>query len=207
MFNRWLTQVTEQHDVFLFLLDYHWLSLPPPLVALVATANQGNARWVFIAACVDNFILTLFHPRVNRLVLRSPIVFAVDLFIIAAFIMLTGGVASPYYLYAPSPLLTAAFFFQMRGALVTATALTIFYSAALLSNAPVDLVSALTQISSFFLIAILFGYSSILIERIRRDRADQQQNTKQHKQFDFHSRFLLNFDFTSTVSRCSVNKL
>ncbi len=172
MFKQWLTRAAEEHDVFLFLLGYRWLSLLPPLVALLASPDHGLAHLVFLSACADNLLLTLLYPRVNRLVLRAPAVFGVDLIVVAAFVALTSGTSSPYYLYALSPLLAAAFFFQMRGALTTATVFTLVYSAALgWSGATVDLIHLLTQVSSFFLIAILFGYSSILVERIRRDRA------------------------------------
>lgn len=172
MFKRWLTRAAEEHDVFLFLLGYRWLSLLPPLVALGVTPDQEPARLVFLAACADNLFLTLFHPRVNRLVRLAPAAFGIDLIIVATFIVLTGGTTSPYYLYALSPLLAAAFFFQMRGALITASVFTLIYAVAIgLSRLSVDLIHALTQISSFFLIAILFGYSSILVERIRRERA------------------------------------
>ena len=172
MFKQWLTRAAEEHDVFIFLLGYRWLSLLPPLAALLASADPEPARLVFLSACADNLLLTLLHPRVNRLVLRAPVVFCVDLIVVAVFIALTGGTSSPYYLYALSPLLAAAFFFQMRGALTTATAFTIVYAAVLgWSGAAVDWIHLLTQVSSFFLIAILFGYPSILVERIRRDRA------------------------------------
>jgi signal transduction histidine kinase len=172
MVKQWLTRAAEEHDVFLFLLGYRWLSLLPPLVALVVSPSQELARLVFLGACADNLLLTLLHPRVNRLVLRAPVVFGIDLIVVATFVGLTGGISSPYYLYALSPLLAAAFFFQMRGALTTASAFTLVYAVALgWSGAVIDVIHLLTQISSFFLIAILFGYSSILVERIRRDRA------------------------------------
>ncbi|MBI5301022.1 MAG: GAF domain-containing protein [Chloroflexi bacterium] len=173
MLKRWLKRTADEQTVFLFLLSYRWLSLLPPLLALgLATETDPNIHWVFLAAFVDNFFLTVFYPRVNRLVTHFPIVFGIDLVIVAVFIALTGNVSSLYYLYALSPLLAAAFFFQMRGALLTASALTIFYGLTALPNfSPADLLRVLTQIISFYLIAMLFGYASILMNHIREDRA------------------------------------
>ncbi|MDE3091877.1 MAG: GAF domain-containing protein, partial [Chloroflexota bacterium] len=144
---------------------------------VLAPGQNADAWRVFHAALADNLLLTLLYPRVNRLVLRFPLALGIDLSVVTAFIALTGGTASPYYLYALSPLLAAAFFFQMRGGLATASVFTAFYVAALaVSAAPIDLLHALTQIVSLFLIAILFGYSAILVERIRKDRALLAQN-------------------------------
>jgi signal transduction histidine kinase len=171
MLKNWLTRAIEEHDVFLFLLGYRWLSLLPPLLALVLTrASDASPVLAFLAALADNAFLTIFHPRVNRMIVQLPALFAIDLIVVAALFALSGGTASPYYLYALSPLLGAAFFFQMRGALITASALTALYVAAI-STAPVDLLYALTHVLSFFLIAVLFGYASILVRRIHRDRA------------------------------------
>jgi signal transduction histidine kinase len=171
-------RATEEHDIFLFLLGYRWLSLLPVGLALwLVPAPVGNDALVLLIALADNLLLTVFHPRINRLVRQIPIVLGIDLLLVAIFISLTGGTASPYYLYALCPLLAAAFFFQLRGGVTTAFALTLFYTLVLTANsASIDLQRALTQIISFFLIAILFGYASILVERIRRDRTLLAQN-------------------------------
>lgn len=177
MLNRWLTRAGEEHDVFLFLLGYRWLCLLPVALALWLAPAGNNAAFILGLALADNLLLTVFHPRINRLVRHFPIALGIDLLLVALFIALTGGAASPYYLYALCPLFAAAFFFQLRGGLAVAAVLTVFYVAALIASpAPIDLLRALTQIISFFLSAILFGYASILVERIRRDHALLAQN-------------------------------
>ncbi len=168
-----LARATEERHIFNYLLGYRWLSLLPPFLALfLAPAPDVLLQRVLFVAVVDNLVLTLFHPRVNRWVKRRPVTLAVDLATVALFVALSGGTASLFFLYALSPLLAAAFFFRLRGALAAASTLTLFYAAALaVTAAPVDLLHALAQIISFFLIAILFGYSAILVASARRDRA------------------------------------
>ncbi len=178
MVRGWVTRATREQNVFLFLLGYAWLSLLPPALALLLTPPPDSIPWlVFGAAVLHNALLTGFHPRLNRLVLHQPLSFGFDLILAATFIAMTGGAHSPYYLFALSPILAAAFFFQMRGGLMVAGAFTLVYLLALagavtLTHVPLDLMLALMQILSFFLIAILFGYPSVLLNRIQRASAD-----------------------------------
>ncbi len=171
MLDRWLAG-TEDRYVFFYLLGYRWLSLLPPTLALVlARVRDPLLERVLIAALADNLLLTIFYPRINRWVVRLPLFLGVDLVVVSFFVAFTGGTSSLFYLYALSPLLAAAFFLRMRGAMLAAIALAALYLLALsLVAAPVAFLNVLSQIISFFLIAILFGYSAILIERIRRDR-------------------------------------
>ncbi len=177
MFRNWLTRAVEGHSVLLFLIGYRWLALLPPLLSLFFAPATDSNRLIFLAAFADNLFLTALHPLVNRLVTRVPFVFATDLLFVTLLLALTGGSGSPYYLLALSPLLASAFFFQMRGALITASVFTFFYLGALVARvAAFDALQTVTQIASFYLIAILLGYSSILFERIQRDRALLAQN-------------------------------
>ncbi|MCA9991595.1 MAG: hypothetical protein KDE29_11400, partial [Anaerolineales bacterium] len=59
-----------------------------------------------------------------------PWLLLVDLLLVAGFMALTGGWRSPYYLYALNPLLAAAFFFRLRGALLATTTFLPLYGAA-----------------------------------------------------------------------------
>ena len=173
MLKKWRARAADERNIFFYLLGYRWLSLLPPFLALILSSRQDDFFLpIFLAALGDNLFLTLFHPQVNRWVLRFPAILAIDLAIVAIFLALTGGTASPFYLYALSPLLAAAFFLRLRGALIAASIFTIFYALALnLTTTSFELLQLVTQIVSFFLIAILFGYSAILIEQSRRNRA------------------------------------
>lgn len=169
----WFNRVTGENGVFLFLLGYSWLSLLPPALSLALNpAPLSFAPVVFAAAVIHNLLISIFHPRLNRLVQSHPTSFGVDLLIAAAFVAATGGTQSPYYLFALGPILAAAFFFRMRGGLVAAGVFTAFYLAAIeaslvIGQQPVQIMQALTQTASFFLIAVLFGYPSVLLTRIQ----------------------------------------
>ncbi len=171
-------QTTEEEQLFFYLLGYRWISLLPPFLALLLTSGQEvYLQVVFLAAIVDNLFLTLLHPRVNRLVIRLPWILAIDLLTVAMFLAFTGGVASLFYLYALSPLLAAALFLRMRGALVAASFLSAGYAAALiLAGVALDPLHVLSQVISFFVIAIVFGYAANLIERIRQERTRLAQS-------------------------------
>ena len=177
MLKQWRTRAVEEHDVLLFLIGYRWLALLPPLLSLFLSPSTDTNRGILLLAFADNLFLSIFHPRVNRVVTRVPLSFAFDLVLVAILLTLTGGSSSPYYLFALSPVLASAFFFQLRGAILTASTFTVFYLAALVIHLPAfDVLSALEQVISFYLIAVLFGYASILVARNRAARALLAQN-------------------------------
>ncbi len=173
MLRAWLGHLQRDENVFLFLLGYRWLSLAPPLLALWLEPRQNPmALGIFAAAIGNNLILTAFYPRLNRLVVQHPLSLSLDLLTVAALIGLSGGAHSPYYLFALSPILAAAFFFQMRGGLIAACAMAVLYLAAIIAaqvmgGIAIDSLAALTQVVSFLLIAGAFGYTSILLKRLR----------------------------------------
>jgi signal transduction histidine kinase len=173
MIKAWFARATRENGVFLFLLGYSWLSLLPPALALMLNpAANSIPLFVFAVAVLHNVLLSAFYPRLNRLVLQRPISFGMDLLLAAVFIAWTGGTHSPYYLFALGPILAGAFFFQMRGGLIAASTFVVLYlsslgAAASLTHESVDILAALTQIVGFMLIAILFGYPSVLLDRIQ----------------------------------------
>ncbi len=173
MLKEWRARAADEHYILFFLLGYRWLSLLPPFLALLL-APRDNALLlpVFLFALADNLFLSLLHPRVNQWLIRLPALIGIDIVLVALFLSLTGGDTSLFYLYALSPVLAAALFFRMRGALAATCGLALTYALLLgLLAVPLDVLHALTQFISFFLIAVLFGYSAILIEHIRNDRA------------------------------------
>lgn len=168
-----LTRWVREENVFLFILGYRWLSLLPPALALVLTSPFNLAHGAaFAFAVLDTLALNIFYPRLNRLVQTVPLSFGLDLLVAAGLIALTGGTQSPYYLFALSPILAAAYFFHLRGGVIAASAFVLLYLAALgissgVWNAPPNAVGAISQLAGFFLIAALFGYLSILLTRVR----------------------------------------
>jgi hypothetical protein len=127
--NECLIHATRDECIDLLLLGARWISLIPPVLALVLhTASikpsaspealpspETVSRFVFAVALLANVLVHIFYGRLRRLVARRPAVLGIDMALAAAFISLTGGVSSPYYLYALNPLLAAAFLFHIAG--------------------------------------------------------------------------------------------
>ena len=162
--------------VFPFLVAYRWAALFPALIAL----NYGNEQaivsaWiVFGVAILANAVISLFNRRLNQIVIDHPFVMGVDLLFSASLVAVNGGFHSPYYLYALSPLLAGAFFFQARGALLASIIFTPLY---LLSNYfyPIqtsDNIILMTQLAGIWLFPILFAYPSTLLKDINRAREE-----------------------------------
>ncbi|MCS6843424.1 MAG: sensor histidine kinase, partial [Caldilineales bacterium] len=120
--------------------------------------------------------ITLRYRALNRRLQAAPWLLVVDLALSAAAIALTGGVASPFYFHALSPILAAAFFFGIRGGIAAALAFTPMYLAAIFllrsaraepASSSLDLFLALTQIFTVYVIGLLFGYPAQLLARLR----------------------------------------
>src|SRR3989304_3839170 len=106
--------------VFGLLVLFRWLSLLPPLFVLLSADPTAHTALALAAAALSNAIVTLIPVRLNRLIRQWPPALGVDLAFCAGMLALTGGWRSPYFLFALSPLLAGAFFFRLRGALISA---------------------------------------------------------------------------------------
>jgi len=160
--------------VFPLLVAFRWASLLPALLVLNQSNEQlGVSPWiVFGVAILANAIISLFNRRLNQVVVEHPFVLGVDLIFSAGLLAASDGIHSPYYLYALSPLLAGAFFFQIRGALMVSALFTLLY---LLGNhfgtqvtSPSDSVVLMTQLAGIWLIPILFAYPSTLLKSINQ---------------------------------------
>jgi hypothetical protein len=115
-------QLTDPRRIFILLILYRWISLIPPLVLLAVLLVAGE-EWrpsvVALGLAVSlNLLISLYHRPLNRDVTRFPWLLAIDLILVAVVVALSGRWRTPYYLYALSPLLASAFFFQLRGAMI-----------------------------------------------------------------------------------------
>jgi signal transduction histidine kinase len=170
--------------VFTFLVLYRWLSLLPALFTLGVEASPATplfAAWSLSIVLLVNLVISLFHRPLNKLVIRQPLLLGIDLLFCAGLLAVSGGARSPYYLYALSPLLAGAFFFQMRGAVIISIAFTPLY---LLANSlsarlslGTDSSALMTQLAGIWLIPALFAYPSILLKDINRAR-EELSNTR-----------------------------
>lgn len=172
-----LNLIADQRRVFLFLVAFRWASLLPALWQLQSRPDAGPVALppglVLAIAIGSALLITLFHRPLNRLLLEYPLLLGTDVAFSAGLLAVSGGTASPYYLYALSPLLAGAFFFQMRGALLSVGLFTPLYLLVLAASRPI---SALTlnfealfsQIASLWLMTLLFGYASQLLNRLQQ---------------------------------------
>jgi hypothetical protein len=160
--------------IFRLLIVYRWVSLIPAVVSLLLNDEDAGANQVAAlgVAVVVNGLITLAYRRLNQAVLEHPWLLAVDMIMAAGLIAWTGGWQTPYYLYALSPLFAAAFFFQLRGALIAATAFAALYLVSVLvaydvSGQPPNWLTVTTAVVGAFLIGGAFGFASDMVRRLR----------------------------------------
>lgn len=165
--------------IFHVLIAYRWASLLPALLLL--TDNTPAPSFLsplsaLVFALLANAVITVFNRPLNKLVIEYPFALGLDIFFCVALLAASGGIHSPYYLYALSPLLAGAFFFQLRGAIAISVAFTPLYLlTSFLSsqpNSPVDNISLMTQLAGIWFIPTLFAYPSALLKDINRAREE-----------------------------------
>ncbi len=168
-------QITETRKVFRLLVLYRWLSLIPAVLPTIEAASPERTRAVsaLLAAAVANLLITLFAAQLNTALQRRPWLMTLDLLLCTVFAALTGGWNTAFYLYCFSPLLAAAFFFEMRGALLGATGMALlFFTAGLLPFVPDQILRLVAELVGFFLIAGAFGYANRLLAQLRASHAE-----------------------------------
>ncbi len=170
--------------VFIFLILYRWLSLLPAILTLRVEASSEtrlSAAWSLAIALLVNLFISVFNRTLNKLVINRPGLLGIDLLFSAFILAVSAGYHSPYFLYALSPLLAGAFFFQIRGAIVVSIAFTPLYllasSLGSQVNAATDSIALMTQLAGIWLIPVLFAYPSILLKDINRAR-DELTNAR-----------------------------
>lgn len=173
-----LQAIFPANRIFTSLVIFRWASLIPALLSLNYDGVQSIVSSLAVVgiATLANIIISVFNRTLNQLVLDHPATLAVDLLFSAGILAMSGGASSPYYLYALSPLLAGAFFFQVRGAVGASAIFTPLY---LLSNAlgtPVgaagDTLTLMTRLTGIWLIPVLFAYPSTLLKAISRAREE-----------------------------------
>ncbi len=171
-----IEELLRSNRVFSFLVLFRWASVLPALATLSNSPTLLLSPAIVVSlAVLVNLGISLFHRPLNRLVTNYPLLLLVDLGFAAGLISLSGGTHSPYFLYALSPLLAGAFFFQIRGALGTAIAFTPLYTFAIAAarqwagtSTGEDLTLLFTQLAGIWLIPILFAYPSLLLKTLHQ---------------------------------------
>jgi len=170
----------------LTLLAFRWASLLPGLWLIFWGNMPENTILVlvFFIAVSNTLVITLFQEKLNHHLVRHPVLLGVDLVFAAGLFAASGGTQSPYYLFALSPLLAGAFFFQLPGAFAAAGAFTPLYFLALwaaqnLFQIGPELEAVVMQVSGIWLVTVLFSFPSILLNRLRSAH-DELAKTSEH---------------------------
>jgi signal transduction histidine kinase len=164
-------------DMFLFLLGTRWLALLPALLALNVRAQPTWSVILFGMAVLSTLLLTVLYPRLNRWLRRYPALLLLDMAFMAVILSQSGGTASPYLFFTISPLLAAAFFFQIRGGLIASTLFTPLYLIAIATAAQQNpknfsVVAATEHLVVIYSVAVIMGYPSILLRRLRNANSE-----------------------------------
>jgi signal transduction histidine kinase len=167
------SELTNTCNIFWLLVAYRWFSLIPPILTLVAgwPDNQTLSAVALGGAVVANLFITLFAAQLNATLQRRPWLIVVDLLFCALLAGLTNGWNTPYYLYTFSPLLAAAFFFYLPGAVLASTGMAALLIVAGLPTAEPNVLRLVAEVMGFFLIGGAFGYATTLLSRLRSSHA------------------------------------
>ncbi|MBI5714651.1 MAG: GAF domain-containing sensor histidine kinase [Chloroflexi bacterium] len=161
------SDLTNTRHVFRLLVLYRWLSLIPPLLSWLTTQDTARLIAALAAAVIANLFITFFPSQLNASVRQRPALLLIDLVFCSALAAFSSGWNTPYYLYAFSPLLAAAFFFKLRGALVSALGMALLFVVSGVGVTPnQNWLSLVAQVVGFFLIAGAFGYATTLMARL-----------------------------------------
>ena len=170
----------QTNRIFAFLVIFRWASLIPAILTISAEKVTEQISPPFLVLGITllaNVVISLTNRQLNKLVVEYPIFLSVDLVFTAGILTVSGGTQSPYYLFALSPLLAGAFFFQVRGALTSSLVFTPLYLIGILlisqhTALQTNTVFLATQFAGIWLIPILFAYPSVLLNDINQARED-----------------------------------
>ncbi len=163
------------------LIIYRWAALI--LAVSYATADGGHDEHFLAgvaAATAANLLVTLWRG-LDALVRRFPLLLSLDLMLGVLLLRFTGGATSPFYAYALSPMLAAAFLFRWaRGTVVAAGAFGGLYGLVILASTGWNLsllLQASGHIATFLLLAGTFGYLTVMNTRLQlaHDELARQQ--------------------------------
>lgn len=175
-----MSQDTTLSPYFRLLVIFRWVSLLPAVFLIGSAAAdswRASPALLLTAAAAVNLFVTLAARRLNRLLLAHPWVLLLDLAFSFGLAWASGGGDGPFYLYSLSPLVAAAFFFQLPGGLLAAASYTALYSAdRLLAGAaaqPDDfLTRGITQLAGVWLIPAVVGALARISEDLQAANAE-----------------------------------
>lgn len=164
---------------FRLLVIYRWVSLMPALLFLAASIDEGlvPAEIILALAVIGNLFVTFGAGRLRDLLVRYPWILLADLVFSVGLLLFSGGGAGPYFMYSFSPLLAAAFFFQVRGGLVASGVYSLLFliDLFLISSGPPAIGDAIrwtTQIAGVWLVPTVVGALSSISKELRSANED-----------------------------------
>ena len=157
--------------IWLCIIAYRWIALLHIIIMLLLGATRTvplRTGWIlFVLAVIYTIIVTLSRNIIfsNRSYWLAFL--AIDLLVIGLLQTFGGGWRSAWYLFSFSTVLTAAFFYQMKGAFIVAAIASPIYFLSVLANGREllrqlminNLDDMISNLFSYFLIAAFFGAS------------------------------------------------
>lgn len=166
---------------------YRALNLVMVLVLILLGADMQTSysvTWIILLlAAVYSLIVSLSGRYLWPLIEQRPALLVVDIFVSIALVSVSGGWASPYYLYSFSPVLMAGIILGLRETIVTGfvTALGFFIGAyvngsTLSAVMKADLIDDYVAAAvSYLFVAILFSYPAGLSKQLALSNSEVEK--------------------------------
>ncbi len=163
------SELTNTHHVFRLLVLYRWFSLIPPILSLAAGwhSDRTLSAGALAGAVAVNLFITLFPAQLNAALQQRSWLVLVDLLFCTTLAVMTDGWNTPYYLYTFSPIVAAAFFFYLRGAVLASAGMAALFVGLGLWTAERQVLRLVAEVVGFFLIGGAFGYATTLLSRLQ----------------------------------------
>jgi signal transduction histidine kinase len=185
-----------------FAVSLRWLFLLGMIVSLSLGGKFLALPNLLLIGLVGwNIALTLLTGLNRRLAFQREIGLGIDILFASAYFALVGGFGSPAFWVVFLPVITAALYFGMPGALISAVLMTVTQVAVTISQTLAPIALIVLGVSSLFtfIIAGLFGYLGAQFNHIIRRNRQVQQGTQQNKLRVDNERLRAIYSLTSTL--------
>ncbi len=170
----------ETHRVSILLILFRWVALVIASLFIFLEPNglELNPFATYILLSFTFFYtvsVSYFYGKdLQNLNQFTRTLVIVDALYCGFLLWVTGSPTSPFFLYAISPILTAAFFLKMKGGFAAAGVVSILYIGGMVANGyslagvieSKQAVDLITDILALFLVAVFFAYPSALLDRL-----------------------------------------
>ena len=186
-----------------FAVSLHWLFLLGGVTAIsIGGSLLVQPNLLLVGWVCWNIALTVVTGLNARFRFHRQICLGMDLLLASAYFVLAGGFANPAFWLVFLPMATAALYFEMRGALVSAALVAVVqvsataYQTLAVSALMIAGASALVT----FGIAGVFGYAGTQLFRTIRKHQQAQQEAQQRKLRVENERLRAIYSLTSTLT-------